>query len=71
MNKIVEPAVIELPLSSYENMRMELAWRSDHLRTQFEEIYDILGKIKEKFKLDDFQNTTSLFDPLKTIGKYQ
>ena len=71
MNRTVEPAVIELPLSSYENMWMELAWRSDHLKTQFKEIYDILEKIKEKFRLDDFQNITPLFDPLKTIGKYQ
>ena len=71
MNRTVEPAVIELPLSSYENMRMELAWRSDHLKIQFEEIYDVLEKIKEKFRLDDFQEITPLFDPLKTIGKYQ
>ena len=71
MNRTVEPAVIELPLSSYENMRMELAWRSDHLKIQFEDIYDVLEKIKEKFLLDDFQEIAPLFDPLKTIGKYQ
>ena len=71
MNRTVEPAVIELPLSSYENMRMELAWRSDHLKIQFEEIYDVLERIKEKFLLDDFQEIAPLFDPLKTIGKYQ
>ena len=71
MNRTVEPAVIELPLSSYENMRMELAWRSDHLKIQFEEIYDVLERIKEKFLLDDFQEIAPLFNPLKTIGKYQ
>ena len=71
MNRTVEPAVIELPLSSYENMRMELAWRSDHLKIQFEEIYDVLERIKEKFLLNDFQKIAPLFDPLKTIGKYQ
>ena len=71
MNRTVEPAVIELPLSSYENMQMELAWRSDHLKIQFEEIYDVLERIKEKFLLDDFQEIAPTFDPLKTIGKYQ
>ena len=71
MNRTVEPAVIELPLSSYENMRTELAWRSDHLKIQFEEIYDVLERIKEKFLLNDFQEIAPLFDPLKTIGKYQ
>ena len=71
MNRTVELAVIELPLSSYENMRMELAWRSDHLKIQFEEIYEVLERIKEKFLLDDFQEIAPLFDPLKTIGKYQ
>ena len=71
MNRTVEPAVIELPLSSYENMRMELAWRSDHLKIQFKEIYEVLERIKEKFLLDDFQEIAPLFDPLKTIGKYQ
>ena len=71
MNRTVEPAVIELPLSSYENMRMELAWRSDHLKIKFEEIYDVLERIKEKFLLNDFQEIAPLFDPLKTIGKYQ
>ena len=71
MNRTVEPAMIELPLSSYENMRMELAWRGDHLKIQFEEIYDALERIKEKFLLDDSQESAPLFDPLKTIGKYQ
>ena len=71
MNRTIEPAVIELPLSSYENMQMELAWRSDHLKIQFEEIYEVLERIKEKFLLDEFQEIAPLFDPLKTIGKYQ
>ena len=71
MNRSVEPAMIELPLSSYENMRMELAWRGDYLKTQFEEIYDALEKLKEKFLLNGFQEIAPLLDPLKTIGKYQ
>ena len=71
MNRPVEPAVIELPLSSYENMQMELAWRGDYLKTQFEEIYDALERLKEKFLFDGFQEITPLFDPLRTIGKYQ
>ena len=72
MNRPVEPTVIELPLSSYENMQMELAWRGDYLKTQFKEIYDtLLERLKEKFLFNDFQEITPLFDPLKTIGKYQ
>ena len=71
MNRPVKPAVIELPLSSYENMQMELAWRGDYLKTQFEEIYDALERLKEKFLFDGFQEITPLFDPLRTIGKYQ
>ena len=71
MNRTVEPAVIKLPLSSYENMQMELAWRGDDLKIQFKEIYDALERIKEKFLFDDFQEIAPLFDPLKTIGKYQ
>ena len=35
------------------------------------EIYDVLERIKEKFLFDDFQEIAPLFDPLKTIGKYQ
>ena len=71
MNKLTEPAVITLPLSSYENMKMELAWRSEHLKTQFEEVHDTLKNLKERFLLDDFQETTPPFDPFKTIRKYQ
>ena len=71
MNKPTEPAVITLLLSSYENMKTELAWRSEHLKTQFKEVYDTLKRLKEKFLLDDFQEITPPFDPFKAIGKYQ
>ena len=50
---------------------MELAWRGDYLKTQFEEIYDALERLKEKFLFDGFQEIAPLFDPLRTIGKYQ
>ena len=71
MNESTEPAVIALPLSSYKNMKTELAWRSEHLKTQFKEVYDTLKRLKEKLLLNDYQETTPPFDPFKTIGKYQ
>ena len=55
MNRIVEPAVIKLPLSSYENMRMELAWRGDDLKIQFKEIYDALERINITEKVESLQ----------------
>ena len=71
MNESTEPAVITLPLSSYENMKTELAWRSKHLKTQFKEVYDTLERLKEMLLLDNLQKTVPPFDHLKTIGKYQ
>ena len=71
MNASTEPAVIKLPLSSYENMRMELAWRDTHLFDQYWEIREILEELKYKLLFDDFSVTTPPFDPLKTFGKYQ
>jgi hypothetical protein len=71
MNTSIEPAVIKLPLSSYENMQMELAWRNTQLLDQYWEIRDILERLKNKLQNDDFSVTTPPFDPLKTIGKYQ
>ena len=58
MSKPTEPAVITLLLSLYKNMKMELAWRSQHLRTQFKEVHKTLKRLKEKFLTDDFQETT-------------
>jgi hypothetical protein len=71
MNALTEPAVITLPLSSYENMQMELDWRNTDLLDQNRKIRDILVEFKYKLLLDDFAVTIPPFDPLKTFGKYQ
>ena len=43
-----EPAVISLPLSSMENMRMELEWRFIDLFDQYWAIRDLLEKYNNK-----------------------
>jgi hypothetical protein len=71
MNASAEPTIIKLPLSSYENMQMELAWRITQLLDQYWEIRDILEELKHRLQHDDFSVTIPSFDPLKTFGKYQ
>jgi hypothetical protein len=65
------PAVITLPLSTFENMKMEFDWRITDLLDQYWEIREILEDLKYRLQHDDFSETTTLpFDPLRTIGKY-
>ena len=64
------PAVIELPLLLYENMKMELAWRHEDLIKQIQKIRTDLGFIKAALNPEKPPKTTDYFDPLRTIGKY-
>ena len=64
------PAVIALPLSSYENMKMELAWRHENLIKQIRKIRTNLKDIRIALKPNQSPKTTNHFDPLRTIGKY-
>ena len=64
------PAVISLPISTLENMTMELAWRFEDLEDQIWAIFDELKAIKAEFTNDVRQKPISAFDPLLTIGKY-
>ena len=76
-----EPSIIELPLSTYENMTMEMNWRFQDLVYQIWDILDDLRDFKREY-LDRFQQysasldnphrplTPTPFDPLRTIGKY-
>lgn len=66
-----EPAIIVLPLSSYENMAMELAWRDNYMTELIEGIYQDLNGIKTKLDNDDFPISPNPFDPLRTFGKYE
>lgn len=63
------PAVISMPLSSIENMRMELEWRFMDLLEQYWEIREILEDFRYKLRFDEFAEPIP-FDPLRTIGKY-
>jgi hypothetical protein len=64
------PAVIKLPLSTYENMIMELAWRHEDLINQVQKIRTDLSFIKAALNPEEPPQPTSDFDPLRTIGKY-
>ena len=44
------PAVIELPLSSLENLTMELAWRYDELEEMVREMQQEIDRIKALFE---------------------
>ena len=65
-----EPEVICLPLSSLENMQMELAWRIDAMLELVKEGQDLLRWIKGEPDTSYRPDSPSTFDPLKTIGKY-
>jgi len=64
------PAVIELPLSSVENMKMELAWRHEDLIRQVRKIRTDLNRILVALNPEKPPKPTDHFDPLRTIGKY-
>jgi hypothetical protein len=64
------PPFIQLPLSTFENMKMELSWRFCDLLDQILEICDDLDGIKETLNSDRIPRLPYEFDPLTTIGKY-
>ena len=64
------PAVISLPISTLENMTMELAWRFEDLEDQIWAILDELKTIKAEITDNVQQKPIPTFDPLLTIGKY-
>ena len=65
-----EPAVIYLPLSSLENMQMELSWRIDAMLGVAKEGQDLVKQIKRRLNISYQPNSPLAFDPLQTIGKY-
>ena len=66
-----EPEVICLPLSSLENMQMELAWRIDAMMELVKEGQDLMRWIKGESNTSYRPDSPPAFDPLKTIGKYR
>ena len=64
------PAIIKLPLSTFENMAMEFAWRINDIHDQFKEFYMEMYHFKVLFAKFNFSTFPHVFDPLQTIGKY-
>jgi hypothetical protein len=64
-----EPAVIQLPLSTLDNMKMEIAWRTADIQEKIWEVIDGIEQIKEEFGMNKEPLTPLHFDPLQTIGK--
>ena len=64
------PAIIKLPLSTFENMAMEFAWRIDDIRDQFKEFYMEMYYFEVLFAKFDYSTSSYVFNPLQTIGKY-
>ena len=65
-----ELEVICLPLSSLENMQMELVWRINAMMELVKEGQDLLRWIKGESNTSYRPDSPPTFDPLKTIGKY-
>ena len=65
-----EPEGICLPLSSLENMQMELAWRIDAMMELVKEGQDLMRWIKGESNTSYRPDSPPAFDPLKAIRKY-
>ena len=57
---------MRLPLSSVENMKMEIEWMIEEMIEETIDCQEELAKIKAKYGIIERQPD---FDPLKTIGK--
>ena len=62
------PTVITLPLSTFENMRMELAWRLDDCVDQAKRAWSFFEWYKGYLTSDDFPETSF---PLLLQSTYQ
>ena len=62
------PTVITLPLSTFENMKMELAWRSDDCVEQAKQAWRFFEWYKSYLMSDDFPETSF---PLLLQSTYQ
>lgn len=61
------PAVISMPLSTLDNMQMELEWRILDLLNQIWEIREYLEDIREVLKYDPSPAPPREFNPLQTL----
>jgi hypothetical protein len=47
-----EPAVIQLPLSTLDNMKMEIAWRTADIQEKLWEIIEEIERIKDRYEIN-------------------
>jgi hypothetical protein len=65
-----EPAVIPMPLSTLDNMKMEIAWRTADIQEKLWEVIEGIEWIKDRYEMHNRPSTPLDFDPLRTTGKY-
>lgn len=65
-----DTTVIELPLSTLEEMQLELSWKILYMEELIWEIIDHLEQIKEEYEMNIRPIPSLEFDPLRTTGKY-
>jgi hypothetical protein len=65
-----EPAVIQMPLSTLDNMKMEIAWRTADIQEKLWEVIEGIEWIKDRYEMHKRPDTPLDFDPLRTTGKY-
>ena len=65
-----EPAVIQMPLSTLDNMKMEIAWRTADIQEKLWEVIEGIEWIKDRYEMHKRPDTPLNFDPLRTTGKY-
>jgi hypothetical protein len=59
-----EPAVIQMPLSTLDNMKMEIAWRTADIQEKLWEIIEGIEWIKDRYEMHHRPDTPLHFDPL-------
>ena len=65
-----EPAEIQMPLSTLDNMKMEIAWRTAEIQEKLWEVIEGIEWIKDRYEMNKRPETPLDFDPLRTTGKY-
>jgi hypothetical protein len=65
-----EPAVIKPSLSTLDNMKMEIEWRTADIQEKLWEIIEGIEWIKDRYEMYQQPDTPLDFDPLRTTGKY-
>jgi hypothetical protein len=65
-----EPAVIQTPLPTFDDMKTEIAWRTANIQEKLWEVIEGIEWIKDRYGMHNRPSTPLDFDPLRTTGKY-